>query len=400
MKKVRFVGITLLAFAMLFALASCSKNNDTTTAATSTPTATTTPAASTTSAASAATTTAAPAKELTIDEKLIANQWCYKFSAEGYGDFAFFFKFYEADPVLGKVFYAGLSNNRQNFAGTYDLVKEPYGYKAYNTREEEQADDDHVAYTAVGTADYTIVLKDWDGKEIGRMGFDGEKLYNAQDKDTAIVYSAGSTPFVYNKNDASFASTIAGEMPVVVFSYTAFDDVTSTIQINHNHSYTDLVAAMIEGTWTSSQSADGSITFDLTPYDSLDTPATLVVSADKKTATYTADGEDPIEMGIPLPDVTTEYSFQGKTPTAYGRDADLVLDCLSDGTFTLTISVFGNSQTLDQGTWSVNAAHKFTFNCDNAGTIESTIVDRNVHVSYSTTHAQLGELSSDLALVN
>ncbi len=396
MKKIRIAAIMILAVAMIFGIASCSKKSTASTASATTAAATTAAAAPAATPAAAPATTPAPAKELTIDEKLIADQWCYKFSAEGYGDFNFFFKFYDEDPVLGKVYYAGLSNNRQNFAGVYDLVKEPYEYKAYNTRDEEQADNDHVAYTAVGTAEYTVILKDWDGNELGRVGFDGEKLINAQDKNTAKIYSSGSTPFVYNKNTGSFDQTIAGEMPIAVFEYVADDDVTSTVQVNHNHTYTDLVAAMIEGTWKASQAADGAITFEFTPNDSTDTPATLVVSADKATAVYTAKGENPINMSVPKPAVTVEHTFEGTSPTSYGKDATLVIECLSDGTFSLKGTVFGQTMEFDKGTWSVNAAHKFTFNCEKVGTLESAIVERSVHLTYKQSGTALGDLESDM----
>ena len=387
MKKFRIAAIMILAIAMIFGLASCASSE----AASSEPEVVAAePAVVEAPAAEAA------GADSAVLEALIADQWCYKFSAEGYGDFAFFFKFYEEDPVLGKVYYAGMSNNRQNFAGTYELVEEPYEYKAYNTREEEQADREHVAHTAVGTAPYTIILKDWDGTEMGRMGFDGEKLINAQDKNTAKIYSSGSTPYVYNKNTGSFDQTIAGEMPIAVFEYVADDDVTSTVQVNHNHTYTDLVAAMIEGSWTASQAADGAITFEFTPNDSSDTPATLVVSADKATAVYTAKGEDPINMSVPKPAVTVEHTFEGTSPTSYGKDATLVIECLSDGTFSLKGTVFGQTSEFDKGTWSVNASHKFTFNCEKAGTLESAIVERTVRLVYKQSGTLLGDLESEM----
>jgi hypothetical protein len=384
MKKFRIAAIMILAIAMIFGLASCASSE---TAASEPEVVAAEPAAVEAPAAGA---------DSAVLEALIADQWCYKFSAEGYGDFAFFFKFYEEDPVLGKVYYAGLSNNRQNFAGGYDLVEEPYEYKAYYTRAEEQADNDHVAHTAVGTAPYTIILKDWDGNEMGRMGFDGEYLYNAQDKATAKIYSSGSTPFVYTKNTGSFDQAIDGEMPVAVFEYVADDDVTSTVQVNHNHTYTDLVAAMIEGTWAATQEADGSITFAFTPEDPTDTAATLVVSADKATAVYTAEGEDPINMSVPKPAVTVDHTFEGTSPTSYGKDATLVIECLSDGTFSLKGTVFGQTMEFDKGTWSMNASHKFTFNCEKAGTLESAIVERSVRLVYKQSGTVLGDLESEM----
>lgn len=392
MKKFRIAAIMILAIAMIFGLASCASSE----AAASEPEVVAAePAVVEAPTAEAAAVAEATGEDSAVLEALIADQWCYKFSAEGYGDFAFFFKFYEEDPVLGKVYYAGMSNNRQNFAGGYDLVEEPYEYKAYYTREEEQADSEHVAHTAVGTAPYTIILKDWDGTEMGRMGFDGEYLYNAQDKNTAKIYSSGSTPYVYNKNTGSFDQTIAGEMPVAVFEYVADDDVTSTVQVNHNHTYTDLVAAMIEGTWAATQEADGSITFAFTPADPTDTAATLVVSADKATAVYTAEGEDPINMSVPKPAVTVDHTFEGTSPTSYGRDATLVMECLSDGTCSLKVSVFGNTSEFDKGTWSMKA-YTFTFAFDNAGEITSDFAAGTISFVYKLSGTPVGDIEATM----
>lgn len=379
MKKTRTITVVLLAMAMVFCLASCTKNAK---------------PAQTAAAEPVETAVAAPepVKELTPEEKLRADVWCFKYTAEGYGDFSFYFKFYDEDPLLGKVFFAGLNNNRNNFAGTYKLIERDYEYGIYLSRE------DAVAKTGMvnGTVPYTVVMYDWDGNVLGSMGFDGEKLYNAQDKTKAIVYSTGSTPYAYEKNTGSFDSAIAGETGVVIYEYTAFDDVTSTIQINHNHTYTDLVAAMIEGSWKAEKAADGTITFDLTPNDKTDTPATLVVSADGKTATYTAQGESAVEMGIPQPTVTVAYSFEGTSPTSYGKDATIKLDAMSDGTFTVTVSVFGSSSVMDQGTYTVEGGYKFAFTGDNSGAFASKVVDRAIQIEYKLPGTKVGDLESIL----
>ena len=390
MKKLRFVATIFIAFAMVFGMASCSKKAESTSSTAATTTAATT-AASPAATESKAAETAPAAKELTIDEKLIADQWCFKYTAEGYGEFSFFFKFYDEDPVLGKVYYAGMSNNRINFAGTYKLVEKDYEYTVYRNREDQQAKTNEVT----GVAKYSVVLYDWDGNITGRIGFDGEHLINGQDKNTAVIYATGSTPYFYEKNTGSFDATIAGEMPVAVYEYVADNDVTSTIQINHNHTYTDLVAAMIEGTWTASQN-DGGITFDLAPNDKTDTPATLAVSADKQTAVYTAKGEDPINMSVPKPTVTVEHTFEGTTPTSYGKDATLVIECLSDGTFTLNGTVYGRTMEFDKGTWSVDHSYKFTFDCEKAGSLTTSIIDRVIHLTYKQGGTALGDLESDM----
>ncbi|HPY44362.1 MAG TPA: hypothetical protein PLX62_07075 [Bacteroidales bacterium] len=388
MKKLRIVATLSVAIAMVFALGSCSKSSSQSGAPAQAATVQTqVPAAPTTVVEKPA----APAKELTIEEKLIADQWCFKFSVEGYGEYSFFFKFYEEDPVLGKVFYAGLSNNRVVFAGTYKVVERDYEYTAYKNREDEQAETNEVS----GTAKYTVIFYDWEGNINGRVGFDGEKLINAQDKTNAVIYSTGSTPYFYEKNTGAFDAIVAGELPVAVFEFVADEDVTSTIKVNHNHTYTDLVNAMVEGTWIATQ-ADGAITFRLTPNDKTDTPATLAVSADKLTAVYTADGEASINMSVPKPAVTVEHTFEGTAPTSYGRDANLSLELMSDGTCILTSTIFGNSGVMDQGKWSVDHAYKFTIEFEKVGILVSEIIDRVIHLQYKQDGHALGDIVSDL----
>lgn len=399
MKRLRTISIMLLVVAILFTFASCTKKAETTT---ETKTTTTTTAAAEPGVKVEEQVTPEPVKvvepepvvekELTIEEKLQNNIWCFKYSAEGYGEFTYYFHFYENDPVLGNVYYAGMSNNRINFAGLYEVRELQYDYEVYLSREDAVAK----VNLTTGSVPYSIILKDWDGNVMGRMGFDGEKLVNAQDKNTAKIYATGSTPYYYNKATADWAATISGEMPVPFLEFVADEDVTSTIQINHNHSYTDLVAAMIEGEWAAEEEGDGGIKYALTPYDSTDTPAVLSVSADKQTAVYTAKGEDPISMSVPKPAVTVVQTFEGTAPTSYGKDATITIECLSDDTFTVTMSIFGSSSVIDQGTWSVNASHKYTFNCDVAGTIESKIVDRKINIDYVQNATKLGDIVTTL----
>lgn len=383
--------LIVLALAMVFGLVACSKNSS------SAPAATTAPA---TAPAAQAAPAPAPApvveqkKELTIEEKLMADTWCFSYTAEGYGDFAFYFMFHDDDPILGKVFFAGLNNNRANFAGTYKLMERPYEYGIYLSRQDAVDKTGMVS----GTVPYTVVMFDWEGNPLGTLGFDGEKLYNAQDKNTAKVYATGSTPYAYEKNTGKYDSTIAGLVPVVVYEFVADDDVTSTIQINHNHTYTDLVLAMVEGTWEAEKAADGSVSYRLTPNDKTDTPATLVIAADKKTAVYTADGDAAINMSVPKPAVTVAYTFEGTTPTSYGRDASLTLELMSDGTATLTSSIFGSVGQMDAGTYTVVGGYKFTINFDKAGQILSNMVDRVVTIDYKQNGTQLGDLASTLTV--
>lgn len=394
MKRLGIIAIFLIVALCVASLASCSKKAETAAAA---PPAAVAAQETKTEEKSApepaqATPEVVVEKELTIEEKLQKDIWCFKYTAEGYGEFTYYFHFYENDPVLGNVYYAGMSNNRINFAGLYEIREMQYDYEIYPTR----ADAVAKANLTSGSVPYSIILKDWDGNVMGRMGFDGEKVVNAQDKNTAKIYATGSTPYFYTKATPDWALTISGEMPVPFLEFVADEDVTSTIQINHNHSYTDLVAAMIEGKWSAEEGSEGGIKYVLTPYDSTDTPAVLEVSADKLTATYTAEGEEPLKMSVPKPTVTLVQAFEGTSPTSYGKDATITIECMSDDSFTVTMSIFGSSQVIDQGSWSVNAAHKFTLNCDVAGTIESKIVDRKINIEYAQAGTKLGDIASTL----
>ena len=76
---------------------------------------------------------------------------------------SYYFHFYEEQPVLGKVFYAGMCMNQINFAGTYDVVEENYDYSCYANREDQEADK-----KTEGTAPYTVYFYDWDGNELDK----------------------------------------------------------------------------------------------------------------------------------------------------------------------------------------------------------------------------------------
>ncbi|GEM_PF-2960134 len=398
MKTGKKILVIFFALAVVIGLASCSKKtNETQVASAPAPVPAPAVAAQVQTAPVVKVEAPAPApapvvqKELTMEEKLVADQWCFKYTAEGYGDYAFFFRFYDADPVLGKVYYAGFTNNKMNFAGKYALVEQEYPYSIFNNREDALAKTNEV----VGKVPFTVVLYDWDDKEKGRIGFDGEKIYNAQDKNTAKIYATGSTPYAYVKNEGSYDEVVKGEMPVAVLEFVADDEVTSTLKINHNHTYTDLVGAMIEGTWTA-QEKNGEITFNFKPNDATDSPAVVVVSADKQTATYTAGNEAAVKMSVPKPAATVAYVFEGTTATSYGKEATLTLTAMNDGTFTIVGTIFGNSMEFDKGTYTVVGGYKFAFECEKAGHIDSIIVDRAVHIAYKQSGTKLGDLESDM----
>ncbi|NMA65960.1 MAG: hypothetical protein GX957_06925, partial [Clostridiaceae bacterium] len=180
MKTLKKTFVLLLALLMAVSLIACQKS-DPSSDETNTPEATPNVNEETTSPEPTETASTDPLDMIT------EGYYSYSFSAEGYGTFVFYFNFYEEDPVLGSVFYAGFSNNRANYVGTYTVEEVPYEYACYPDRESATADG---VEPTTGTAPYTVTFFDWDGNEIGKCGYDGDILYNDMDEGSKI-YSSG-----------------------------------------------------------------------------------------------------------------------------------------------------------------------------------------------------------------
>ena len=296
-------------------------------------------------------------------------QHCY--TAEGYGEFGYFFHFYEEVPVLGAVFYAGLNNNRANFVGTYTVEEIPCDYLCFPDRETKT---DPTKEPTAGTAPYTVTFFDWDGNEIGKCGFDGDILYNSMDEGD-VIYTSGSGSVHYLHDTTGEKSKYyEGELGIPYLEYVADDEKTSTLAINHNGTYTDLVNAMIEGTWTVADNAEGGLDFTFTPFDSLDTGAVVSTSADRSKCTYTPEGGDPIAMStLSNKGPVVVHSFEGTyNIAAYNMDATVVLNAYEDGTCNVTMSVAGNAQELAKGTYVLDIP-TFTFNFDGMDEVKSSV---------------------------
>ncbi len=294
-------------------------------------------------------------------------QHCY--TAEGYGEFGYYFHFYEEVPVLGAVFYAGLNNNRFNFVGTYTVEEVPFDYSIYADRETKVAD----AEPLTGTAPYTVTFFDWDGNEIGKVGFDGDILYNVMDEGSTIYAQGSGTVYYLHDTTGEKASFYEGELGIPYLEYVADEEKTSTLAINHNGTYVDLVNAMVEGTYTVANNAEGGLDFTFTPYDSLDTPAVVSTSADKATCTYTPEGGDPIAMSKPAGGPAVAHTFAGKfTIAAYNMEADVVLELYDDNTCVATMSMAGNAIELAKGTYALNG-YTFELDLENVGTVSSNV---------------------------
>ena len=331
------------------------------------------PAADPTDAPTAAPTDAPTTPPASTDplDMITEGYYQHTFSAEGHGEFGFFFHFYEEVPVLGSVFYAGLNNNRSTFVGTYTVEEVPFDYACFPDRATKT---DPNATPTEGTAPYTITFFDWDGNEIGKVGFDGDILYNTMDEGS-VIYASGSGTINYlHDTTGEKASLYEGELGVPYLEYVADDEKTSTLAINHNGTYTDLVNAMIEGTWTVADNAEGGLDFTFTPFDSLDTGAVVSTNADKSKCTYTPDGGDPIAMStLSNKGPVVKYAFEGTyNIAAYNMDAAVLLNAYDDGTCDVTMNVAGNVREMAKGTYVLDG-YTFVFNFEGVDEIKSAV---------------------------
>ncbi len=291
---------------------------------------------------------------------------------------SYFFHFYPEQPVLGKVFYAGMCMNQINFAGTYDVVEEPYDYSCYASRADQEADK-----KTDGNAPYTIHFYDWSGNELDKCGYDGENMYSNM---TAIVGTGGDNVILRHDTEgenSEYASTYEAEAGQVYASYVSEADASSTIALYHNGRYQDMVDMMIEGTW-GMEKTDTGYSFKLTPDSDSDTAAVLEVTEDFAKATYTPDGGEAVELiNNKNAGPAVSFTLTGKIAIP-GQDseADIVGNLYDDGTVTLSASAFGSDFELDKGTYSVDESYVYTFQFDNAGELTSGFGESGAELTY------------------
>ncbi len=329
-------------------------------------------------------------------DRITQGYFGYSFTAEGYGEFVFFFRFYEEDPVLGSVFYAGFSNNRANFTGTYTVEKTPYDYACYPDRE---ASINDAVNATTGTAPYTVTFLDWEGNEIGKCGYDGDILYNDMDEGSKI-YATGSAPVYFHHDlEGKYEKAYESEAGMPYLEFVAEEEKTSTLVLAHNKTYSDLMDAMIEGTWSVARNADGSHEFALIPNDSTDTGAKVTVSSDGKTCTYTPEGGEPVSMLNTSGSKKVSYFFEGTfAVAAYGIDAVLTLNLYDDNTCDISADVKGSGMVLDQGIYS-QEGHTFSFDFNSAEDVKSKVdASGTMTVPFKIAGTKIGDIDTELTL--
>lgn len=333
-------------------------------------------------------------------DMIVDGRYVYSFFAEGYGDYAYFFHFYEEVPVLGSVFYAGFSNNGSTFSGTYSVEETPFEYELYLTRE-EAIDPDGI--TTTGTAPYTITFYDWEGSEIDTCGFDGESIYNDMD----VIKASGSGPMIYSHDtdmeNTKYMTIYEGEVGVAYLDFIGDEDETSTLTLFHNMTYLDLTGMIVEGAWSMEILDDGSKQYELTPNDESDRAAILTVSGDRVTALYHSDDGTQMSMtNIEAGKAAVVYTFKGEQEiTAYNTVGELLLSLYNDGSCDLSLTVFGNSAVIDKGTYAVDEnGYTINFVFDEAGE-SASVLDfdtQEVSLNYIGSVDKIGDINTLLII--
>lgn len=338
----------------------------------------------------------------TAEEKLVDGRYVYGYTVAGQQaiNTTGFFRFYEDAPVAGKVFYAYLAG--QSRGGTYTVEKKDFNYSVYFTRADVETDDGKsTANQKTGTASHTVTFYDFNGDKMDEAGFDGDYLYLSI-ANTSPMYAMGMAPVRFTHDtdaDSTYNSIyeLEAQKPAVVESFIADDNKTSTLQINHNFKYIDLVDTMVEGSWTVAKDAAGVKTYTLTPSLSTDTGASFVVAADGRTATYTPTGGTAVSMTKDIYYVADVAEFTGKanvSASGYTFGMDFVVTLRDDNSCIAEGIMGGNALFTDKGTWTKKSG-KVEFEFDELGKIDAPITKGDDGLTLTATLAAKGAVLAE-----
>lgn len=328
-------------------------------------------------------------------EMIHEGYYSWTYPVDGMDDMCAFFHFYEEQPVLGAVFYAGFAWNQITYAGTYTVEEKECPYSVCFIREDQTAEP--AVYTE-GTAPYTVTFYDFQGNELGACGYDGEFLYN----DSAVDGTGGGPARYAHDVDMSspYKGTYESELGIAYLDFVAKDVATSTLTLYHNGRYMDMVDMMVEGTWSMAEGADG-YDYTLTPDSDSDTGAVVAVSANQSTAVYTAEGGEGIAM-INTADSGPKVSMEmkGTTPIpGQETEADVIGKLYEDGKVTVVASAFGSEFALDEGTWTMGEdGYTVTFQFKNAGELVSELGEAGAVLHYAVASEVLGDVDTELVI--
>lgn len=328
--------------------------------------------------------------ETKADPEDPAGYYQFSYDVEGLGLWVNYIHLYD-ETSIGKVFYAGYASNQIVVAGTYEIEKKSCDYKVSMSRKGDEPEE-----PTEGTADYTITFKGFDGSELGSCAYDGEYIYN----DTTGVSGTGAENCAFQRDpeglDSKYGqadSGYQGEKGVAYLKAYSEEDETCTVTLNHDGSYSDMMNVEIVGTWT--QGDDGK-TYTLKPDSDSDTGATLAVSDDGASATYTPDGGAAVTLKVDQ-SKPVAVKFAGVIPeAAAGQDVDCYINCYTDKTCEAFIGAFGVEMSLDKGTYESDAEGNYTFHFETVGDVTSAAGDEGITIQFVFPGAPIGDIDCQL----
>lgn len=282
-------------------------------------------------------------------EALADSYWTYSFAYDDAGSkMVNYIHFYADNGALGPVYYLGYLKNGSPAAGLYEVVQEKTDWACYPQRGAEEKE--------TGTADYAIIFKDFNGKEIDRCAYDGKRIYN----DMTELSAPGATEAYYEKDadglkSKEFGSIYEGEAGVSVLDMYQSDNEENTLSLLHNMGYHDMLKMAVDGTWKVETKEDGSRVYTLTPDLSSDEGASVTVAADGKTAVYTSDDGSTVNLTV-VSNASVTAVYTGETVSAketVGSDVIPSITLYSDQTAVLSFELvdYGMTQEFKTGTY-------------------------------------------------
>ncbi len=297
----------------------------------------------------------------------------------------YFIHFYDEIPGLGRVFYAGYALNQITYSGTYEVLAEECEYACWPDRATQTAAAEGTE-APKGTAPYTVVFYDFDGREIDRCAMDETHLYN----DMANLTGIGGDHATYNLDtdpeNSRFAAEYKAEQAVSLLSLINPEDDTATLELKVNGKYDDLVVLYVEGTFSMNEDQTEIV---LTPDSEGDAGATVTKNEDGSYTYVSTDG-DEVTL-VEVKPVEVAYALKGEIPVpgVDGTNADLICELLSDNTAVLYADFMGNRMDVDKGTYEIDmATYSFVIHFETAGDLTTEGYAADMVLNYKVDDVQ------------
>ena len=297
----------------------------------------------------------------------------------------YFFHFYDEVPGMGKVFYAGMCMNQIVYTGTYEIIAEARDYACWPDREAITSAPEG-SEPPTGTAPYTIIFYDFDGKEIDRCAMDETHIYNDMANLTGVGGEHATLTLDTDPENSKFAADYAKEQAISILSFIGQDDDTATLELKVNGKYDDLVISYVEGTYA--MNADQS-EITLTPDSDSDDGAT-VTKNDDGTYTYVSTSGDEMIL-VALKDAEVAYTLKGSIPVPgmEGMNADMICALYDDNTVRIYADFMGNQMDIDKGTYEIDmATYSFILHLETAGDLTTEGFAADMVLNYKADDVQ------------